>query len=189
MEPSHWAQLFRLAGELDWAAAAVETTPELLREAYELLDARLRAWAASETSEQIIAQCQAEHIPAAPIRRSPEVVGDRHLAARELFQSDGEFRGVRPPWLTRVEEPSQEPAGGHAGDRVRPRGDLPLAGLRILDLTWAWAGPFATTLLRPHRSLSLDSPQGRSPVQRTPSQRVVSKPVLGGLHHEYRWAA
>ena len=43
--------------------------------------------------------------------------------------------------------------------------------------------------MRPHRSLSLDSPEGRSPVQRTPSQRVVSKPVLGGLHHEYRWAA
>ena len=30
--------------------------------------------------------------------------------------------------------------------------------------------------MRPHRSLALDSPQGR-------------KPVLGGLHHEYRWAA
>ena len=43
--------------------------------------------------------------------------------------------------------------------------------------------------MRPHRSLSLDSPEGRSPVQRTPSQRVVSKPVRGGLHHEYRWAA
>ena len=43
--------------------------------------------------------------------------------------------------------------------------------------------------MRPHRSLSLDSPEGRSPVQRTPSQRAVSKPVLGGLHHEYRWAA
>ena len=43
--------------------------------------------------------------------------------------------------------------------------------------------------MRPHRSLALDSPEGRSPVQRTPSQRVVSKPVLGGLHHEYRWAA
>ena len=44
-------------------------------------------------------------------------------------------------------------------------------------------------VMRPHRSLSLDSPEGRSPVQLTPSQRVVSKPVLGGLHHEYRWAA
>ena len=43
--------------------------------------------------------------------------------------------------------------------------------------------------MRPHRALSLDSPEGRSPVQRTPSQRVVSKPVLGVLHHEYRWAA
>ena len=43
--------------------------------------------------------------------------------------------------------------------------------------------------MRPHRSLALDSPEGRKPVQRVPSQRVDSKPVLGGLHHEYRWAA
>ena len=43
--------------------------------------------------------------------------------------------------------------------------------------------------MRPHRSLALDSPEGRKPVQRMPSQRVDSKPVLGGLHHEYRWAA
>ena len=43
--------------------------------------------------------------------------------------------------------------------------------------------------MRPHRSLALDSPEGRKPVQRIPSQRVDSKPLLGGLHHEYRWAA
>ena len=43
--------------------------------------------------------------------------------------------------------------------------------------------------MRPHRSLALDSPERRKPVQRMPSQRVDSKPVLGGLHHEYRWAA
>ena len=43
--------------------------------------------------------------------------------------------------------------------------------------------------MRPHRSLALDSPERRKPVQRMPSQRVGSKPVLGGLHHEYRWAA
>ena len=43
--------------------------------------------------------------------------------------------------------------------------------------------------MRPHRLLALDSPEGRKPVQRTPSQRVDSKPVPGGLHHEYRWAA
>ena len=38
--------------------------------------------------------------------------------------------------------------------------------------------------MRPHRSLALDSPERRKPVQRMPSQRVDSKPVLGGLHHE-----
>ena len=43
--------------------------------------------------------------------------------------------------------------------------------------------------MRPHRSLALDSPERRKPVQRIPSQRVDSKPVLGGLHHQYRWAA
>ena len=43
--------------------------------------------------------------------------------------------------------------------------------------------------MRPHRSLALDSPQGRKPVQRMPSQRVDSKPVPGGLRHEHRWAA
>ena len=42
--------------------------------------------------------------------------------------------------------------------------------------------------MRPHPSLALDSPEGRKPVQRMPSQRVDSKPVPGGLHHEYRWA-
>ncbi len=33
--------------------------------------------------------------------------------------------------------------------------------------------------MRPHRSLALDSPEGRKPVQRMPSQRVDSKPVVG----------
>ena len=43
--------------------------------------------------------------------------------------------------------------------------------------------------MRPHRSLALDSPERRNPVQRMPSQRVDSKPLLGGLHHQYQWAA
>jgi putative transposase len=43
--------------------------------------------------------------------------------------------------------------------------------------------------MRPHRTLALDSPLGRPPRQRQPGDRLVSDPVLGGLHHEYRWAA
>jgi putative transposase len=42
---------------------------------------------------------------------------------------------------------------------------------------------------RPHRSLALDSPDGRPRELIPKSGRVVSRPVLGGLHHEYEWAA
>jgi putative transposase len=42
---------------------------------------------------------------------------------------------------------------------------------------------------RPHRTLALDSPDGRSPAPIPESGRIVSRPVLGGLHHEYEWAA
>ena len=43
---------------------------------------------------------------------------------------------------------------------------------------------------RPHRSLALDSPDRREPHPK-PSRAatVVSREVLGGLHHEYEWAA
>ena len=42
---------------------------------------------------------------------------------------------------------------------------------------------------RPHRALALDSPDGRSPPPIPKSGRVVSRSVLGGLPHEYEWAA
>lgn len=42
---------------------------------------------------------------------------------------------------------------------------------------------------RPQRALALDSPDKRSPPRIPESGRVVSRPGLGGLHHEYEWAA
>jgi transposase InsO family protein len=43
--------------------------------------------------------------------------------------------------------------------------------------------------MRPHRSLALDSPDGRPPQLAPKSGHVVCRAVLGGLHHEYGWAA
>ena len=43
---------------------------------------------------------------------------------------------------------------------------------------------------RPHQSLDGEPPAGpRLVSRRAESQRLVSRPVLGGLHHEYSWAA
>ena len=43
--------------------------------------------------------------------------------------------------------------------------------------------------MRPHRSLGLDAPEGRPPTHPVPGARLQRRAVLGGLHHEYRWAA
>lgn len=148
VEPAHWARLFRLVGGLDWAAAEVEQEPGLLLEARDLLDERLRAWARERTSERLVADCQAEHVPASAVLRPDEVVRDEHLAARGFFRADDGAGGVNLPWLARVDGPAAPGPERQGGESVRPRpAGLPLAGLRVLDLTWAWAGPFATTML------------------------------------------
>jgi hypothetical protein len=43
---------------------------------------------------------------------------------------------------------------------------------------------------RPHRSLDLETPTG-PPARAGPPEagRIVARPVLGGLHHEYEWVA
>ena len=43
--------------------------------------------------------------------------------------------------------------------------------------------------MRPHRSLGLDSPAGRPPESRPPGTLLSRRAILGGLHHEYAWAA
>ena len=77
------------------------------------------------------------------------------------------------PWMHSLDKPSASP---HRSVDEASRGRRALRSDR-------------TQGVGPHRSLALDSPEGRKLVQRMPSQRVDSKPVLGGLHHEYRWAA
>ncbi len=42
---------------------------------------------------------------------------------------------------------------------------------------------------RPHQSLDLQPPDGARHSTRRRSNRVVGRPVLGGLHHVYEWAA
>jgi transposase InsO family protein len=42
---------------------------------------------------------------------------------------------------------------------------------------------------RPHRSLDLEPPDGSRVRVRPPAARLTSRPVLGGLHHVYEWAA
>jgi benzylsuccinate CoA-transferase BbsF subunit len=148
VEPAHWATLLRLIGGLDSAADQVADNPAILREEVGVIDAAIRAWARRLTSEELADQCQAEHIPVAPVYRPDQMVTDAHLRARAFFHVDG--ARLNPPWLASVGAKAAVPERAPGAD-IRPppspNARRPLAGLRVLDLSWAWAGPFAASML------------------------------------------
>ena len=145
VEPAHWSVLFRVIGELEWAAELMDADPRpgTIREHGDAIDVRMREWAAGLTSEDLCDACQAEHVPVAPVYRPDQVVTDAHLNARNFFREDG----LNLPWLSTFGSAAEGSRAEPTGLRDAGANPLPLAGLRVLDLSWAWAGPFATTML------------------------------------------
>ena len=124
----------------------------------------MRGWLSKKTTAEVLEQASLLRIPVSPICNGETVLAHEQLVARGVFVPDAEGRFVQPRRPYRVDdlEPPAPRRAPRLGAHTRtaafvPRGDgpagiaaagpLPLAGLRILDLTAWWAGPAATHLL------------------------------------------
>jgi crotonobetainyl-CoA:carnitine CoA-transferase CaiB-like acyl-CoA transferase len=124
----------------------------------------MRPWLSKRTTAEIIELASLLRIPVSPICNGESVLRHEQLVARGVFVPAAEGRFVQPRRPYRFDDadpPAPRPAprlGAHTGSAVfskrvreapppQAQDSLPLAGLRILDLTAWWAGPAATHLL------------------------------------------
>ena len=115
-------------------------------------------WMRERTVDEIVELGQLFRLPVAPLGNGSTIPQMNHMRERGVYvDNPAGFRQPRAPWLMSVAAPAalrKAPGLGDADNETvweqrqlpkpEPSHQLPLAGIRVVDLTAFWAGPAAT---------------------------------------------
>lgn len=124
-----------LAG-VDWLAYNRSTLDPAVRRVWE---AGIEAFFASRTKAEIAGEGRRRGINACVVATPADVLADPHLAAREFWEAG------QPRRFVAIREGA--PASATAAPRSEPARPGPLAGVRVLDFSWALVGSITSKTL------------------------------------------
>ncbi len=161
-ESRHWQSFLRMIQREDLATHALFANRFKANDEHgDACDAVIEPWFLARTKDEVLRQCLEHKIPGAPVYDIREVVEHPHLRGRDYFVDvdthQGRLRLPGDPYagLTRF-DPAAGAAPCAAGldsasrstqpdpRRVRDAASTdkarPLAGVRVVDFGWVWAG-------------------------------------------------
>ncbi|MGH9231300.1 MAG: CoA transferase, partial [Acidimicrobiales bacterium] len=113
-------------------------------EVYELI----HPWFAERTVQEVVETASLFRIPMAPLGNGASIPDMDHFVERGVFRSNpAGFRQPRRPYQISSVRPQVPHRTSALTERGVGEGELPLAGIRIVDFTAFWAGPSATHFL------------------------------------------
>jgi crotonobetainyl-CoA:carnitine CoA-transferase CaiB-like acyl-CoA transferase len=160
-----WRGFCTMLGRPDWLEdPELQTLAGRLRNGA-MIEAAMIAWFAARLSSEALEACQHYRLPSCIASSVPELLRDPQLLARDHFaavedMATGRLAYPKLPYLLSSGDSREaaSPGLGEHGAEIRgswsrpppapakaatEAGALPLAGIRVLDVTHAWAGPFA----------------------------------------------
>lgn len=159
VEQDQWQRLVLFMGNPDWATIDLFSTPEGRSENPDLIHSMVQAFVGEWRVMDLFHSAQKHRICFAPVMRFSQLHTDEHLAARGFLARDDTGTVMMQSAVLADEEraPIRRPApgiGAHnhllASLTSRPHRrasgtpHAPLAGIRVADFSWAWAGPFCS---------------------------------------------